>query len=105
LGSLKQKIDQRLARQQCVEELVAQARDFLLRRENKLVNARKHVLEESNPNISCSNTNISSGSSISSNIVRRSSLMSDSFSRGTVFCSEDSAVILYMCLKDLITFF
>jgi hypothetical protein len=100
LGSLKQKIDQYLARQRCIEELVAQAQEFLLRREEKLVNARKHALEELNSNISFSNPNMSSGNSISHNSSRRSSLVSDPFSRGTVFCSEDSAVsFAYMLRK------
>ncbi|PSN55373.1 hypothetical protein C0J52_01825 [Blattella germanica] len=85
LGSLKQKIDQYLARQQNLEELVAQAQDFLVGREDKLVNARKHALEALNPNINFnnSNPNFNNGNSIhSNNSSRRSSLASDPFSRG-----------------------
>lgn len=103
LGSLKQKIDQYLARQPCTEELVAQAQNFLLKRENKLVNARKHALEELNPNVSFSNPNISGGNSVNSNSSRRSSLVSDAFSRGTVFCAEDS--VLSFGLENLVTHF
>ena len=88
LGSLKQKIDQYLARQHGIEELVAQAQDFLVGREEKLVNARKHALEALNPQINFNNSSINSGSNISNNSSRRSSLASDSFSRGTVCCSR-----------------
>ncbi|PNF15114.1 hypothetical protein B7P43_G15572, partial [Cryptotermes secundus] len=88
LGSLKQKIDQNLARQQCIEELVAQAEDFLVGREDKLVNARKHALEALNPTVNVSNPSINNGSNSSNNSSRRSSLVSDQFLRGTVFCSS-----------------
>lgn len=77
LGSLKQKIDQYLARQQCIEDLVVQAQDFLVGREEKLVNARRHALEALNPV-----ANFSSSSNFSNNSSRRSSLASDTFSRG-----------------------
>jgi hypothetical protein len=83
LGSLKQKIDQYLARQQCVEELVAQAQEFLVGREDKLVNVRKHALEASSPNVDSNNPNVTNGN----NVSRRSSFVSDPFSRGTVFFS------------------
>jgi hypothetical protein len=86
LGSLKQKIDQYLARQQCIEELVAQAQDFLVGREEKLVNTRKHALEALNPPVNFNNSSINNGSTNSNNSSRRSSLASDTFSRGTTFC-------------------
>ena len=87
LGSLKQKIDQYLARQQCIEELVVQAQDFLVGREEKLVNARRHALEALNPPANFNNSSINNGSNISNNSSRRSSLASDTFSSGTVSCS------------------
>jgi len=82
LGSLKQKIDQYLARQHCIEELVAQAQDFLVGREEKLVNARKHALEAVNPPPNFNNSSINNGSNVSNNSSRRSSFTSDTFSRG-----------------------
>jgi len=86
LGSLKQKIDQHLARQHCIEELVAQAQEFLVGREEKLVNARRHALEALNPPANFNNSSINNGSNISNNSSRRSSLTSDTFSRGTASC-------------------
>jgi len=86
LGSLKQKIDQYLARQHCIEELVVQAQDFLVGREEKLVNARKHALEALNPPANFNNSSINNGSNISNNSSRKSSLASDTFSRGTASC-------------------
>jgi hypothetical protein len=86
LGSLKQKIDQSLARQPCIEGLVAQAQEFLVGREEKLVNARRHALEALIPPASFNNSSISNGSNISNDSSRRSSLTSETFSRGTVSC-------------------
>jgi hypothetical protein len=86
LGSLKQKVDQSLAHQSCIEELVAQAQDFLVGREEKLANARRHALEALNPPASFNNSSISNGSNISNDSSRRSSLTSDIFSRGTASC-------------------
>ncbi|KAJ9590796.1 hypothetical protein L9F63_016182, partial [Diploptera punctata] len=68
-----------------VMKLVAQAQDFLVGREDKLVNARKHALVALSPNLNSINSNASSnsGSSIhSNNSSRRSSLSSEPFSRG-----------------------
>lgn len=45
LASLKHKIDQFLSQHNNVDILVEQARLFLINREDKLVNARKNVLE------------------------------------------------------------
>jgi len=86
LGSLKQKIDQHLARQHCIEDLVAQAQEFLVAREEKLVNARRHALEASNPPANYNSSSINNGSNISNSSSRRSSLTSDAFSRGTASC-------------------
>jgi hypothetical protein len=86
LGSLKQKIDQYLAHQQCIEELVAQAQDFLVGREEKLANARRHALEAVNLPANLNNSSINNGSNVSNNSSRRSSLTSDTFSRGTASC-------------------
>lgn len=86
LGSLKQKIDQHLARHHRIEELVAQAQEFLVGREEKLVNARRHALEALNPAANFNNSSINNGSNISNNSSRRSSLTSDTFSRGTASC-------------------
>nr|CAD7596473.1 unnamed protein product [Timema genevievae] len=49
LGSLKYRIDQYLSRHDNTEELLASAREFLLLREDRLVNARKNALEASSP--------------------------------------------------------
>jgi len=86
LGSLKQKIDQHLARQHCIEELVAQAQEFLVGREEKLVNARKHARDALNPTANFSNSSINNGNNVSNNSSRRSSMTSDTFSRGTASC-------------------
>ncbi|XP_043462935.1 FHIP family protein GK23746 isoform X2 [Leptopilina heterotoma] len=45
LASLKQKIDQFLSKHEEVDLLIEQARNFLIGREDKLVNARKNALE------------------------------------------------------------
>jgi hypothetical protein len=86
LGSLKQKIDQQLARQHCIEELVAQAQDFLVGREEKLVNARRHALEALNPPTNINNSSINNGRNISNISISSSSMASDTFSRGTASC-------------------
>jgi len=47
LGSLKQKIDQILANEPRVDELLAEAHAFLVEREDRLTNARRLALEAS----------------------------------------------------------
>ncbi|XP_012528772.3 UPF0518 protein AAEL005291 isoform X2 [Monomorium pharaonis] len=66
LASLKHKIDQFLSKHNNVDFLVEQARLFLISRENKLVNARKNVIE----------------AAAQSSSIKRHSLTSESFSRG-----------------------
>ncbi|XP_048511354.1 FHIP family protein CPIJ015043 isoform X2 [Athalia rosae] len=66
LASLKHKIDQFLSRHSDIDQLVDQARIFLISREDKLINARKNVLE----------------ATAQAATVRRYSSTSDSFSRG-----------------------
>ncbi|XP_066601519.1 FHIP family protein AGAP011705-like isoform X2 [Prorops nasuta] len=65
LASLKHKIDQFLAKHENVDVLVEQARTFLIGREDKLVNARKNVLE----------------AAAQGQPVKRNSLSSEPFSR------------------------
>ncbi|XP_063232931.1 FHIP family protein AAEL005291-like isoform X2 [Bacillus rossius redtenbacheri] len=67
LGSLKHRIDSYLNRQPNVEELVMSAQEFLLAREDKIVNARRNAVE-------ASLANAPNG--------RRNSLSTDSFTRG-----------------------
>lgn len=69
LASLKHKIDQFLSKHNNVDLLVEQARSFLISRENKLVNARKNVIE----------------AAAQSSSVKRHSLSGESFSRGTIY--------------------
>ncbi|XP_011644018.1 UPF0518 protein CPIJ015043-like isoform X2 [Pogonomyrmex barbatus] len=66
LASLKHKIDQFLSNHNNVDILVEQARLFLISREDKLVNARKHVIE----------------AAAQSSSIKRHLLTSESFSRG-----------------------
>ncbi|CAD1476528.1 unnamed protein product, partial [Heterotrigona itama] len=66
LASLKHKIDQFLSQHNNVDILVEQARLFLINREDKLVNARKNVLE----------------AAAHSAPTKRNSLSGESFSRG-----------------------
>ncbi|XP_029673034.1 UPF0518 protein AAEL005291-like isoform X3 [Formica exsecta] len=66
LASLKHKIDQFLSKHNNIDLLVEQARLFLISREDKLVNARKNVLE----------------AAAQSSSVKKHSLTSESFSRG-----------------------
>ncbi|XP_012279879.1 UPF0518 protein AAEL005291 isoform X2 [Orussus abietinus] len=66
LASLKHRIDQFLVKHEDVDLLVEQARSFLIGREDRLVNARKNVLEAS--------------AQIATN--RRNSFASEPFSRG-----------------------
>ncbi|XP_070168413.1 FHIP family protein AGAP011705 isoform X2 [Polyergus mexicanus] len=72
LASLKHKIDQFLSKHNSVDLLVEQARLFLISREDKLVNARKNVLE----------------AAAQSSSVKKHSLTSESFSR--VFKKRES---------------
>ncbi|XP_066998841.2 FHIP family protein GJ17503 isoform X2 [Anabrus simplex] len=67
LGTLKHKTDHYLARHRNVEEIVTQAQDFLVGREDRLANARRHALESTSPNSSTS---------------RRNSITTDPFARG-----------------------
>jgi len=69
LASLKHKIDQFLSKHNNVDLLVEQARLFLISRENKLVNARKSVIE----------------AAAQSSSIKRHSLAGESFSRGIVY--------------------
>jgi len=69
LASLKHKIDQFLSKHNNVDLLVEQARLFLVSRENKLVNARKSVIE----------------AAAQSSSIKRHSLTGESFSRGIVY--------------------
>ncbi|XP_011860884.1 PREDICTED: UPF0518 protein AAEL005291-like isoform X2 [Vollenhovia emeryi] len=69
LASLKHKIDQSLSKQNNVDLLVEQARSFLISRENKLVNARKNVME----------------AAAQSSCIKRHSLTGESFSRGIIY--------------------
>ncbi|KYN44499.1 hypothetical protein ALC56_00942 [Trachymyrmex septentrionalis] len=66
LASLKHKIDQFLSKHNNVDLLVEQAKIFLINRENKLVNARKNVIE----------------AAAQSSSIKRQSLTSEPFSRG-----------------------
>ncbi|KYN07239.1 hypothetical protein ALC62_01797 [Cyphomyrmex costatus] len=66
LASLKHKIDQFLSKHNNVDLLVEQAKIFLINRENKLVNARKNVIE----------------AAAQSSSIKRHSLTGESFSRG-----------------------
>ncbi|CAL1682487.1 unnamed protein product [Lasius platythorax] len=66
LASLKHKIDHFLSKHSNVDLLVEQARLFLISREDKLVNARKNVLE----------------AAAQSSSIRKHSLTGESFSRG-----------------------
>ncbi|XP_071637908.1 FHIP family protein AGAP011705 isoform X3 [Temnothorax longispinosus] len=66
LASLKHKIDQFLSKHNNVDLLVEQARSFLIGRENKLVNARKNVIE----------------AAAQSSSIKKHSLAGESFSRG-----------------------
>ncbi|XP_050450016.1 FHIP family protein AAEL005291-like isoform X2 [Cataglyphis hispanica] len=66
LASLKHKIDQFLSKHNNVDLLVEQARLFLISREDKIVNARKNVLEAAAQSLS----------------VKKHSLTGESFSRG-----------------------
>lgn len=66
LASLKHKIDQFLSKHSNVDLLVEQARLFLISREDKLVNARKNVLE----------------AAAQSSSIKKHSLTGESFSRG-----------------------
>lgn len=66
LASLKHKIDQFLSKHNNVDLLVEQARLFLISREDKIVNARKNVLE----------------AAAQSSSVKKHSLTGESFSRG-----------------------
>ncbi|XP_029053670.2 FHIP family protein AAEL005291 isoform X2 [Osmia bicornis bicornis] len=66
LASLKHKIDQFLSQYNNVDVLVEQARQFLINREDKLVNARKNALE----------------AAAHSAPLKRNSLSSEPFSRG-----------------------
>lgn len=70
LASLKHKIDQFLSKYDNVDLLVEEARLFLISREDKLVNARKNVLE-------------AAAQSTASN--KRHSMTSESFSRGIIY--------------------
>ncbi|XP_018347752.1 PREDICTED: UPF0518 protein AAEL005291-like isoform X1 [Trachymyrmex septentrionalis] len=65
LASLKHKIDQFLSKHNNVDLLVEQAKIFLINRENKLVNARKNVIE----------------AAAQSSSIKRQSLTSEPFSR------------------------
>ncbi|KAL0113035.1 hypothetical protein PUN28_012339 [Cardiocondyla obscurior] len=65
LASLKHKIDQFLSKHNNVDLLVEQARSFLINRENKLINARKNVIE----------------AAAQSSSVKRHSLANEPFSR------------------------
>lgn len=69
LASLKHKIDQFLSKHNNVDLLVEQAKIFLINRENKLVNARKNVIE----------------AAAQSSSIKRQSLTGEPFSRGTYF--------------------
>lgn len=69
LASLKHKIDQFLSKHNNVDLLVEQARSFLISRENKLVNARKNVIE----------------AAAQSSSIKRHSLSGESFSRGIIY--------------------
>ncbi|XP_072760574.1 FHIP family protein AGAP011705 isoform X2 [Anoplolepis gracilipes] len=71
LASLKHKIDQFLSKHSNVDLLVEQARLFLISREDKLVNARKNVLE----------------AAAQSSSIKKHSLTGESFSR-VVFIGE-----------------
>ncbi|KYN22799.1 hypothetical protein ALC57_04581 [Trachymyrmex cornetzi] len=66
LASLKHKIDQFLSKHNNVDLLVEQAKIFLINRENKLVNARKNVIE----------------AAAQSSSIKRQSLTGEPFSRG-----------------------
>jgi len=69
LASLKHKIDQFLSKHNNVDLLVEQAKIFLINRENKLVNARKNVIE----------------AAAQSSSIKRQSLTGEPFSRGTIY--------------------
>lgn len=68
---MKQKIDQFLSKHEDIDLLVEQARNFLIGREDKLVNARKNALEAA-----------ARSSSTSSSTERKNSINSEPFSRG-----------------------
>lgn len=69
LASLKHKIDHFLSKYDNVDLLVEQARLFLINREDKLVNARKNVLE----------------AAAQSSSIKRHSLISEPFTRGIIY--------------------
>lgn len=74
LASLKHKIDQFLSKHNNVDLLVEQARLFLISREDKIVNARKNVLE----------------AAAQSSSVKKHSLTGESFSRGISYLFMNS---------------
>lgn len=74
LASLKHKIDHFLSKHSNVDLLVEQARLFLISREDKLVNARKNVLE----------------AAAQSSSIRKHSLTGESFSRGIIYLFMNS---------------
>lgn len=51
MASLKNKIDQHLSKVENVDALVAQARNFLIAREYKLVNARRNAVQSNTTSV------------------------------------------------------
>lgn len=76
LGTLKHRIDQVLSSVQNIQDLVLEAQEFLVAREDRLTNARRLALEAAAPGGDTEFT------SLPPNIQHRNSLTNDPFSRG-----------------------
>lgn len=76
LGTLKHRIDHALSSVQNIQDLVLEAQEFLVAREDRLTNARRLALEAAAPG------GDSEFTSLPQNMHHRNSLTNDPFSRG-----------------------